>query len=384
VGHEDIRTLQLGINWLPEQGGNGLDRVFYALIQHLPGVGVGADGLVVGSERVARETNRQVVAFAPDSLALPKRLRALRRVMRREVDLGRYDLVASHFALYAFPVLQQLKRRPLVVHFHGPWAWESQVEGESMLKVKAKAALERAVYRQGGRLIVLSMAFRGVLQRNYGIPEDRVRIVQGGVSVDRFDTGLSRREARARLGWPQDRPTVFCVRRLSRRMGLENLIAAMEAVRERVPEALLHVAGKGPLAETLEEHVRAAGLDEHVRLLGFVPDEDLPLAYRAADVSVVPTVALEGFGLITVESLAAGTPVIVTPVGGLPEVVEDLSDRLVLPDLEVGTLGAYLSDALRGDVALPTADACQAYARARFDWPVIAGQVRRVYEEVLQ
>ena len=75
----------------------------------------------------------------------------------------------------------------------------------------------------------------------------------------------------------------------------------------------------------------------------------LPLAYRAADLTVVPTVALEGFGLIAVESLAAGTPVLVTPVGGLPEVVAALSPALVL----AATGSAPLADAvIRADQSL--------------------------------
>ena len=61
-----------------------------------------------------------------------------------------------------------------------------------------------------------------------------------------------------------------------------------------------------------------------MRLLGFVAEEDLPWLYRACDISIVPSVALEGFGLPTIESLAAGTPVLVTPIGGLPETVSEL------------------------------------------------------------
>ena len=98
---------------------------------------------------------------------------------------------------------------------------------------------------------------------------------------------------------------------------------------------------------------------------------------------VVPTVALEGFGLIAVESLAAGTPVLVTPVGGLPEVVRDLSGHMVMPDADLNTLSEYLVAVLNGSIRLPSSEACQEYARSRFDWPVIASQVRGVYEEVL-
>jgi glycosyltransferase involved in cell wall biosynthesis len=129
--------------------------------------------------------------------------------------------------------------------------------------------------------------------------------------------------------------------------------------------------------------VRALGLEQHVRFTGFVPEDVLPLLYRAADLSVVPTVALEGFGLTTLESLAAGTPVLVTPIGGLPEAVCGLSPDLVLDGSGSGPLADGLTAALRGTVCLPDADACRAHVRAHHDWPVVAARVRDVYAEVV-
>ena len=230
---------------------------------------------------------------------------------------------------------------------------------------------------------MLSQAFHNVLSQDYGVPEDLIRIVPGGADIERFDLAASREEARRQLGWPADRPILLAVRRLARRMGLENLIGAIDQVRREVPDVLLFIAGKGPLAETLQAQIDEQGLRDHVKLLGYLPDDDLPLAYRAAGLSVVPTVAFEGFGLITVESLAAGTPVLVTPVGGLPEVVRDLAPELVFDQSDKEAIADRLTGVLRGNVELPDASACRCYAAKRFDWRTIAAQTRDVYEEVL-
>ena len=77
-------------------------------------------------------------------------------------------------------------------------------------------------------------------------------------------------------------------------------------------------------------HSGELGLQDHVRLLGHVPEADLPLAYRAADLTVMPTASLEGFGLSVIESLAAGTPVLATPVGGMLDILPPLGEQLVL------------------------------------------------------
>ena len=173
---------------------------------------------------------------------------------------------------------------------------------------------------------------------------------------------------------------MLCVRRLVRRVGVDTLVDAANILRARVPDALVLIAGTGPLRGELEARITALGLERHVQLLGFVPDALLPTAYRAADLSVVPTATLEGFGLITVESLAAGTPCVVTPVGGLTDVVAPFAPQLITDTPSAGDIGALLAAALRGDVALPTARQCERYARRDFDWPVVAAGVRQVYE----
>lgn len=371
------------MGWLPEQPSNGLDRVFHALAQHLPGVGVNVRGLVVGTSSVASASNHQIEAVAHHEASLLKRLRSFRRHILRHLKSNDYDAVATHFALYAAPALDQLNNQPLIVHFHGPWASESSTEGESSWKAWLKTAIERAVYRRGDRFIVLSRAFREELVRRFDVAERLVRIVPGGVDTERFAPKGSRESAREQLGWPTDRPIMLSVRRLIRRVGLENLVSAMEKVRRQIPEALLLLAGKGPLRDALEAQIHQSDLKHHVQLLGYLPESDLPLAYRAANFSVVPTLSLEGFGLIAVESLAAGTPVLVTRVGGLPEIVEDLSENLLFPDPHPTTLADHLIAALIGELPLPSSHDCQEYARQHYDWRSIASQTREVYEEVV-
>ena len=130
------------------------------------------------------------------------------------------------------------------------------------------------------------------------------------------------------MGLPTDRPMVLTVRRLARRMGLQELVSAFAMVRQRVPDALLAIVGGGALRPALEAQIDGLGLTGSVRLLGRVEDAVLPTLFRAADLSVVPSSALEGFGLTSVEFARGGTPPLVTPVGGLPEVVRGLSESL--------------------------------------------------------
>jgi glycosyltransferase involved in cell wall biosynthesis len=379
---QDIKSLQIGMHWFPERAG-GLDRMYYTLVGALPGAGVAVRGVVAGSARVAEDTGGAIRGFGPAAQSLPRRLLNARAALRDTLRNERPDVVSSHFALYTFPGLDVTRGIPQVSHFQGPWADESHVEGADSIGQRTKRMLEQRVYARSSRLIVLSEAFGQILTTRYNIPAERVRVVPGCVDVDQFSLPLSRTDARRRLQLPQDRPIVLAVRRLVRRMGLEDLIEAIKRVKAKQPDVLLLIAGKGRLADELQGRITEAGLDDNVRLLGFVADRHLASLYRAADISIVPTVALEGFGLITVESLASGTPVLVTPVGGLPEAVAGLSTDLVLPATGADAIADGLIGALGGTLKLPDEAACRKYARDNFDTSVIARRVAAVYGEAI-
>jgi glycosyltransferase involved in cell wall biosynthesis len=353
--------------------------MYAGLLRALVERGVRVRGVVAGDASIA-SAPPQVQLFARRDAPLLARLTACRCLVRTVLRDGGIDVVAAHFAPYALPVLDLVRGLPFVFHFHGPWAAESRTERQRGLGLRAKRAIESIVYRRAKRFIVLSRAFGDLLAETYGVARELIDVVPGGVDVERFDIAGTRRDARVALGIPTDRPVIGTVRRLVHRVGVEGLVDAISIARDSLPDVLLLIAGAGPLAAYLAAGAAARGLQENIRFIGFVPDERLPLLYRACDVSVVPSVALEGFGLTTVESLAAGTPVLVTPVGGLPETVEGLDPGLVLPDNRPTSLATALVEALNGTRRLPTPAQCRDYARANFAWRVIADRTLGVYE----
>ena len=378
----NLKTLQIGLEWFPERGG-GLDRVYYDCSRHLPKVGVEFKGLVAGSPQVARATNGQIQAFAPPDSSLLKRWSEARKNFQQLITQAEYNLIVSHFALYTFPLLSQLQNFPLVTHFHGPWALESDAEAQKTAAVWLKKELEKTCYRRSCQFIVLSQTFRDLLHQEYQVSSEQINIVPGAVEIDRFALDLTPSEARAKLGWSQDRPIIFCVRRLAKRMGLENLITAIAKVRQTYPDVLLYIAGKGTLAQTLQQQITELELSDRVCLLGYIPDEQLPLAYRAANFSVVPTTAFEGFGLILIESLAAGTPVIGTPIGGIPEILQPFCPDLLFESATVEDIALGIIEILSDQRKLPNPETCQAYIKENYSWANVSRQIKSVYLKAL-
>jgi len=378
-----LRALQLGMGWFAEHSG-GLDRYYAELLKQLPDAGVVTRGLVCGSEAVLEQSGGVVRSMIDSDAALPRRLAAVRQAVRRELIDFRPDVVVAHFALYAWPALRSLRDYPLIVHFHGPWSAEGRSEGAGAWSTWARYRMERAVYRRADRLVTLSRAFKEVLVGEFGVDESRIAVVRGGVDLAKFDIAQTRDEAREQLGWPRNRPIVLSVRRLVRRMGLENLIDAIRAVSERVRDVQFLIAGRGPLQTELQYRIDGTGLGRHVQLLGYLPEAQLPLAYRAADITVVPSIALEGFGLVAAESLAAGTPAVVTNVGGLPEVVAPLRASLVARDSSSRALAESIIGSLAGSTDMPSGAECRRYAE-QFDWSLVARDIRRdAYEPAMK
>jgi glycosyltransferase involved in cell wall biosynthesis len=202
-----------------------------------------------------------------------------------------------------------------------------------------------------------------------------VHVIPPGVDRERFTPG-DRDVARRQLGWPSDVPVAFTVRRLVPRMGLDVLLRAWAAVTPA--EALLVIAGDGPERPALERLRAELGLADRVRLVGRIDDAALVSSYQAADVVVVPTVALEGFGLIAAEALACGTPVVASDTDGLRDALSALPADLLVPAGDVTALTRRLSDGFDGTRPLPDADACRA-ASERFAWPAIVAAHLEVY-----
>ena len=378
-GATPFSTLQLGTG-ASRTAMTGTDRYFLDLVRALPGVGVTVHGLMVGEPQALDDPVPNVTSFSPSDASRLHRWSGERRAVRELVR--KCDVVVSHWARATFPVLDLVRGLPLIHQFHGPWALEAKAEGKGHAVYYKRRLLESLTYRRADRFVVLSHAFGDILSRQYKVSWERIRVIPGGVTVGRFESLPTSHEARERLGWPGDRPIIATVRRLVPSKGIDRLIDAIADVRRYVPDVFCAIVGTGPLASDLQRRIDERGLGAHVRLVGFVPDAALKFVYRAADLFVVPTIAFEGFGMVVLESLACGTPALVTPIGGLSEAVSGLSSTLVLASSSVDDIAAGITQGLSGSGDLPTGEACMQYARG-FDWNIIAARVSEVYREVL-
>lgn len=373
------KYVHLGLGWIEDRGG-GLERYQHGICAAHAGMGLDVTAWVQSRCEISAALSYPVVSFASPTEKRSQKLNKLRAMASSRFKQADFTFV-THHASVSGPLSHLARTVPHVVHFQGPWAAEAAVEGAPWWKTWLQSAQERKAYHSADRVITLSEAFRQLLIERFAIRPEVVHVVPGAIDSRAADPGISRVDARRRMRWPEDRPIALTIRRLVRRVGVDVLIEAVAQLLsvQRNSDLLVMIGGTGPLQEQLQKRIHNLGLEEHVRLLGFVPDDQLSTAYRAADLSIVPTQSLEGFGLVTLESLATGTPAMVTPIGSLPEVLTELSSSLVLAGSGVDDICAGLRAFFNGTMTVPDEHACRDYVRTRYDWSVIAPRVLDVY-----
>ncbi|MGZ8698056.1 MAG: glycosyltransferase family 4 protein [Gaiellaceae bacterium] len=357
-----------------------------------------------GSARVAAETARrladrghEVVVLVPRAKGRPRELTEgtlkLMRVLPRNslpqtftdvVATARYarglgapfDVLLGHQSTTASGLRYARLRAPLLRVFHASVVREVRFMRSRLPMGRerlmgyalepALRAIERTSIRSAAQIVVLSEFSRSLLLDDFPAVAARIRLVRGGVDTDRFTPADGVSAARARLGLAETAPILFAVRRLEPRMGLEQLLhATARLVSEH--DVQLALAGRGVLEARLRRLAEELAIDHRVRFLGGISEESLRDWYRAADLMVLPTVAYEGFGLVTAEALASGTPVVGTPVGATPELLLPLDSRLLATSAEPDALAAAIAGALQ----LVNPDfrrRCREYACAQLSW----------------
>lgn len=248
---------------------------------------------------------------------------------------------------------------------HSPFALEIRQNAsgsptfKQRLSWRAAGWMERRIVRSSDLIHCDSAFTLGLLVDTYGeAARGKAVVLPGWVDCTRFVLPRRSRAAlRASLGtpWRETVPTFLSLRRLFPRMGIDTLIDSAALLVDRGYKFRVVIAGEGPLRADLEARARARKVDDIVSFIGRVAQAQLPDLYAAADCFVLPTRALECFGLIVLESYACGTPVIGVPVGAIPEVIGAALSAWLATANDAASIAqrmaAFLDGTLRADAA---------------------------------
>jgi len=313
---------------------------------------------------------------------------AIRQRTERLLEEGDVEASIVHqpvAGLAAGPLLKQ-KEVSSCYFFHSPWGEEFRLAaGRRRILAAAGARVRRFLESRAlaffDRVAVLSESMAEWLRREHpNAPQPFM--VTPGVDLERFRPVDDLVQTRQALGWPDEGPVLLSVRRLVPRTGVDLLLEAFSQVVSHHPTAKLLMGGRGRLRAALEQYTYELGISDRVCFLGYLSDEQLPLALAAADIVVIPTRALEGLGLVTLEALAAGTPVVATPVGGNVELLEPFHPELLASETTSEALAHTLQRMLSmgADHLHQLGTQARAHVQDRYGWERTTADLKSILE----
>jgi glycosyltransferase involved in cell wall biosynthesis len=292
-----------------------------------------------------------------------------------------FDAVIIHqpgnfFSLAMFGKLRKVTK---IYVYHSPWHYEYLLSrpdkqgATQIIAAKIRLLIERFCLQKVNRIVTLSSYMKNMLHHTHAVPLDKIEINPGGVDLERFRPLKDREAEKIIRSFPPDCVHLLTVRNLEPRMGLDRLLKCMVILHKARIKVHLCIGGDGPERAKIQNLIRELDLADDVTMTGFIPPDSLPSYYGASDFFILPTRNLEGFGLVTPESMACGTPVLGTPVGGTSEILSNFVPQFLFTDTSPEAMAAGIKRAIEKyfndfNCYLKLRINCRKYIEKKFSW----------------
>ncbi len=244
----------------------------------------------------------------------------------------KFDLVHVHDWLVALAGIsfKHFLKKPMVLTFHSTEFGRSGLHNPDSFAIDG---VEWWASYEAARVIVTSNYMRREVCKHFKLPWDKIEVIPNGIDLDRYRISVNRYEIRERYGVHSGEKLILFVGRLVPQKGVEHLIRAIPLILEKHPEAKFIIVGEGWMKDRLEALARSILMNhQKIMFTGFIPDNEVIALMASADALVIPSI-YEPFGIVALEGMAVGVPVVASQVGGLAEVVEhDKTGVLVYPE----------------------------------------------------
>ena len=266
--------------------------------------------------------------------------------------------------------LDIILRHKFILNFHGPAYLEAKIEGKSKLHVWLAKKYERLTYPRATHAVCLSNEYKELLHSHYNIDKNRISVIPFGFKLNGIKD----------IQEPENRTfKIVCVRRLVKRVGIPLLIEACKKISDKGFNFELSIVGDGYMYDELTDLIKKIKIESKVKLLGNVTDKKLKNILLDSDLAVMPSIALEGFGISTVECLYHGVPVIGTKVGGTMSILPNLSPGLMIENPTIDGIYEKLKEILSNPDMLPSRQKCHDYAKDNYNIEKIGPKINDIF-----
>jgi glycosyltransferase involved in cell wall biosynthesis len=298
--------------------------------------------------------------------------------------IKRCDLVHAHGHVYMSSYLAgkiaKKYGKPFILTQHNTFI--DYQSGLNIVEHLNDLTIGKAVLKDADRIVVVSNKTKEYVHK-LGADKSKTSVIYNGVDIDYFHP-TNKVVSRKILDLPKNQKIILSVRRLVYKNGLDTLIESVPYVTRDHPDALFVVAGKGPSKTLIEDRIKESGIENNIKLTGFLPHELLPIYYNAADYFLLPSASGEGLPLVLLEAMACRLPVISTTVGGTPEIIEHMKNGVLVPPRNPEAMALKMSELLSNEALGPAiGKEARKIVENRFTWEENLRQLQIIYNEFL-
>ncbi|AGB04685.1 glycosyltransferase [Aciduliprofundum sp. MAR08-339] len=292
-----------------------------------------------------------------------------------------YEVVHLHpsgyfgglFTMLWISIVCKIRRVNFIITYHYP-----SYNIRKKLKNPFFKILFYYIFKNVSSFICVSNAQKREIENVYGdLFSYKIHVIYNGVDLKEFKI-INKTYARELLNLPTDKKIIFSLGMLEKYKGHIYLIQAIRRIVEKNKNILCFIGGKGKLEKYLKDSITKYDLDSFVKILGFVPNDELSLWYNSADLFVLPSLS-ESFGIVQIEAMAVGTPVVATINGGSEEIIISEDYGFLCPPADPECLAEKILIAFEKDW---NRNKIREYAK-NFSWKNIAIDVFHVYRNAM-
>ncbi len=295
---------------------------------------------------------------------------------------GPFDVIHAHdwLVAYAAKTLKDSFKTPIISTIHATEAGRnSGIHDEVQRYINDT---EWMLTYESTEVIVNSNYMKNELQRLFGLPYEKINVVPNGVNLNLYN-GVEKDYNFRRQYASDNEKIILYVGRLVYEKGIQNLIAAMPKVLNGYHDAKLIIAGKGGMIDELRDEVRRLNIENKVYFTGYLNLNQVTKMYKCADVAVFPS-TYEPFGVVALEGMLSGTPVVVSDVGGLNEIVQHRENGMKSYAGNPNSIADSILELLYNPgLGAEVSRAAKAKVKAQYNWNKIAQDTHFIYQKAI-
>ncbi len=321
--------------------------------------------------------------FSLDPFKVRKQINAGLACAAKHLSNIKWDVVHIHLPIEGSMLYKLFGSGPKYVYtVHSPSLLEQQINWSAqglpgrvklLFGKRPLKKLEGGLLKKVHKIHTLSQYTKNAIDDFYSVA-GKTTVIPHWCRKD-FFRQHDKNHARTLLDWPENAKILFSVRRLAPRMGLDIALRAIAPLMKRFPNVIFAIAGAGLLESSLKQLAQHLEVTDRIWFLGRVSDEKLKRCYEAADLFILPTMALECFGLPVLEALAYGLPIISTDAAAIPELMRPILPQCIVPAGSIEKLKEKLTEYLDGNLDLPSSEKLIDHVQKYYGKPVIVPRI---------